>query len=162
MLRRSAPKGPARSTMDTIEKLLTGRPLITVSEGDSVMDAVRAMTEHEVGSILVTGAAGKAVGIFTERDLMTRVVVPRRDPDRVAINEVMTRELFFGRTGQSVEQVCREMQRRHIRHLPVIDGEKVVGVLSLRDLLRHDLEVLADEVEHLTEYIQGPGEGDET
>ncbi len=142
----------------TIDRLITGRKVVTVEESVSALEAARTMTEERVGAILVVAGDGAPLGIFTERDLMARVVVPGRDPAATPMADVMTRDMFTVAPKQTIDAVCRELQERHIRHVPILDGGKVLGLLSLRDLLRHDLAALADEVEHLTEYIQGPGD----
>ena len=144
--------------IETIDKLLTGRKVVTVEESVSALVAARTMTEEHVGAILVVAPDGAPLGIFTERDLMARVVVPGLDPAATPMGDVMTRDMLTVAPNRTIDAVCRYLQERHIRHVPIIDGGKVLGLLSLRDLLRHDLAALTDEVEHLTEYIQGPGE----
>jgi len=141
--------------MPQIRSLMTGRPVITLPEESSVIEAARAMTKNNVGAILVTRKAGEPCGIFTERDLMVRVVVPGRDPAGVRLAEVMTRELFSAAPDQRIADARRELQRRHIRHLPILEGGRVVEVLSLRDLLRADLEQTSNELQETRRYIQG-------
>jgi CBS domain-containing protein len=145
--------------MTSIATLLTGQPVHTVLESVTALDAARSMAENRVGAMLVMGRDGRPAGIFTERDLMTRVVVAGRDPARTPLAEVMTRNMYTCRPEQSIAEVSRELQERHIRHLPVFDGSRVLGMLSLRDLLRYDLKQRAGEVAALTQYIQGPPEG---
>ncbi len=144
--------------MQTIDKLLTGRTVVMVEESATVIEAARTMDDAHVGAILVVDTSGAPRGIFTERDLMTRVVVPGRDPAKTPLFEVMTRDMFTVGPDRPIEAVRRDLQERHIRHVPILSEGRVLGLLSLRDLLRHDLDALADEVEHLTEYIQGPGD----
>lgn len=141
--------------MKTIRELLTGRPPLTLQPDSSVLDAALAMREHRVGAILVVDGGGSPVGMFTERDLMLRVVVPGLDPRRVVLQEVMSLDLFTGRPEERVSDIAREMQARHIRHLPVVEGGTVLGMLSLRDLLRAHLDAKRYEVRVLQAYIQG-------
>ena len=117
------------------------------------------MLEAHIGAILIVDSKGGPLGVFTERDLMTRVVVPEREPKGVQIKEVMTRELFTVSPERRINEVAREMQERHIRHLPVVEDGVVIGMLSLRDLLREHLAEKRHEVRALTAYIQGEGEG---
>src|SRR5262249_42688397 len=121
-----------------IKDLLTGQDLLTLGERSSVLQAAQAMSARKVGAVLVTSADGRLGGIFTERDLMSRVVVARLDPEKVALREVMTRDVFSVGPERDVADVQSEVQRRHIRHIPVVVDGRVVGVLSLRDLLRAD------------------------
>jgi len=141
--------------MPEIQSLLTGRPVLTLPETASALEAAREMSRNKVGAILVVDASGRPRGIFTERDLMTRIVVEGRDPSGAKLGEVMTRELYTSPPEGKVAEVRRELQQRHIRHLPVVKDERVVGMLSLRDLLRADLEQAAQELSETQRYIRG-------
>lgn len=141
--------------MPTIASLLTGRPVFTLPQNSTALEAARAMTLQRVGALLITDERLRPLGIFTERDLMSRVVVAGRDPATVRLEEVMTRELYATTPDARIDSVRQELQRLHIRHVPVVDGEQVVAMLSLRDLLRADLEVCSIEVDQLTQYIKG-------
>jgi len=145
--------------MKLIGDLLNGGAVHTLPQTATALEAAVAMHQHRVGAILVTDAAGKPAGIFTERDLMVRVVVPGLPPDEVAIGDQMTSALFTVSPERSVSDAAQEMQARHIRHLPVVENEQVIGLLSLRDLLRELLQIKDGEVEALTAYIQGDAEG---
>jgi CBS domain-containing protein len=138
-----------------IEGLLTGRKLLALQGSASVLEAARFMAEQRIGAVLITDRESRIRGIFTERDLMTRVVVAEKDPRTVRIEDVMTREVFAAPMDARVADVRRELQRRHIRHVPVVDGERAVAMLSLRDLLAADLRETAFEKKALSEYIQG-------
>ncbi len=142
--------------MRPISALFTGVRPFTVSAQTTVYEAALSMQQRNVGAALVVDASGAPLGIFTERDLMTRVVVPRKNPDTVRVGEVMTRDLFIATPTQTIREVRSEMQRRHIRHLPVIENGRVFELLSLRDLLRADLDEQSGALQDLTQYIQGP------
>jgi CBS domain-containing protein len=144
--------------MKPIAELIGGRPVHTLPASTTVLAAVREMDVHRVGAILVLDADEHLAGIFTERDLMVRVVVRGLDPSAVSLAEVMTRDLFTAAPTERVGEVAHKLQARHIRHVPVVEDGAVVGILSLRDLLAAHLEVKEREVEHLTAYIQGKGE----
>lgn len=137
-----------------VEDLITQPSPLVLDRGASVLEAVRVMTARNVGAATICDDAGRPVGIFTERDLMTRVVVPGRDPARTSLGEVMTTRLLFARGDEPVVDVEREMQRMHVRHLPVVDrGGRLLGVISLRDLLRADLREREEELHALHDYI---------
>ena len=138
-----------------VGELITIKVPLTLVETATAMQAARAMTEQHVGAVLVTSADGRLSGIFTERDLMTRVVVQGKDLERTKLAEVMTRELYHVGPDAEVARVRVELQRRHVRHLPIVVDGKLVGVLSLRDILRADLETLSHEVEDLEKYFLG-------
>lgn len=138
-----------------IKDLLTGQDLLTLPEKASVLEAAQAMTARKVGAVLVTGADGRLAGIFTERDLMSRVVVARLEPDKAALRDVMTRDVFSVGPDADLADVQLEVQRRHIRHIPVVVDGRVVGVLSLRDLLRADNVEMTNKVAALQNYFLG-------
>lgn len=145
--------------MTTIRTLLTGRVPLTLAPDASALEAAHKMVEEHVGALLVVDASGKPAGIFTERDLMKRVIVAGKDPSKVTVGEVMTRELFSAEPDTEIAAVRKELQERHIRHIPVIQDGKAMAILSLRDVLRANLDECQVERDALTEYIKGPGEG---
>ena len=138
-----------------VGELLEPQDLLTLPETASAMEAARAMSRRKVGAVLVTTGDGHLIGIFTERDLMARVVVEQRDPDQTTLAEVMTRDPFCVGPDHGVDEVRRELQRRHIRHLPIVVDGRLAGVLSLRDILDADLAKKAHEVEALENYFLG-------
>lgn len=140
--------------MKLISELLEGRPRVTLPPHTTALAAARAMTDFQVGAVLVVDEDGKPIGIFTERDLMTRVIVAGLDPARTLIERVMTREMFSVLPDRGLVETAREMQSRHIRHLPVLANQRFLGMLSLRDILRELLNDKTREVEELTAYIQ--------
>ncbi len=141
--------------MKPIGEILGARAIHCLPEAATVLAAVREMSQQRVGAVLVVDTDGNLAGIFTERDLMTRVVLLGRPPESVRLAEVMTRELYTASPEELVSHVARELQERHIRHVPVVEGGRVIGVLSLRDLLRMLLAVREEELVRLTHYIQG-------
>ncbi len=140
--------------MSRIESLITQRSPLVLERHTSVLEATRAMTARNVGAVVIADPLGRPVGIFTERDLMTRVVAPGRNPAQVTLEEVMSTRLLFARCDEPVEAVECEMQRLHVRHLPVVDASgRLLGVVSLRDLLREDLRAREAELDALHDYI---------
>ena len=112
----------------------------------SVREACRLMTEHRCGSVLVVDG-GRLLGIFTEGDAMERVFACGRDPDLTTLAEVMTGEPDTISPSAPVDDVIRRMDEFGYRHLPVVDGRQVVGVLSIRDLSIEDLAAMHAELE---------------
>lgn len=142
--------------MSRIESLITQRSPLVLDRATSVLDAAREMTARNVGAVTICDDARRPIGIFTERDLMARVIVAGLDPAKVTLGAVMTTRLMFARCDEPVEAVEGEMQRLHVRHLPVVDSEgKLMGVISLRDLLRADLRAREEELDALHDYISG-------
>jgi CBS domain-containing protein len=122
------------------------RPVVSVPKDATVMDAVRAMAENKVGAVVILDGE-KLLGVFTERDVMTRVALERREPEKTAIAEVMTTKVVTVREKAERSIVLRLMSEHHIRHLPVVDSEgRVVTMLSMRHLLRAEVQDLQQTV----------------
>jgi CBS domain-containing protein len=120
--------------------------------GHTVLETVRAMVERNIGAVPVIHS-GQLVGIFSERDLMRRVVAEGRDPRSTYMAEVMTDDPLAVGTGEDLE-TCMALMRRHgFRHLPVCHEGQLVGMVSLRDILLHDLNEKDDEVRMMRAYI---------
>lgn len=130
----------------TVREIMTHRTVCRVSPGTSVREAIRLMSACNVGSVLVTDD-GRLAGIFTERDAVRRVLAAGRDPDLTIVAEVMTREPDTIRPGASVDDAIRCMDEFGYRHLPVVDGDVLVGVLSIRDCSIDDLAAMSAELD---------------
>ena len=140
--------------MSLVRDLIHDRDLFYVEETDSVADAARRMADLHVGAILVLNH-GDLRGVFSERDLMRRVVVERLDPDRTKVAEVMSRDLATIDEMASVEESMELMRRCGCRHLPVMRGSRVVAFLSMRDVMNYELERKTEELSHMRAYISG-------
>jgi CBS domain-containing protein len=134
-------------------------PPATVEPGATVLDAVQAMAEEGVGAVAVV-ERGQLRGIFTERDLMLRVVLRDRDPQKTCIADVMTSPAETASEETTAEEAFNRMLERHVRHLPVVgeDG-RLLGMLSLRNLLEHMVEDLQHELHSLDQYLSNDGPG---
>jgi signal-transduction protein with cAMP-binding, CBS, and nucleotidyltransferase domain len=141
--------------MYRVGQLLPMEPTLSLPTSATVIEATRAMEQGRVGAVLVHENGQPLAGIFTERDVMIRVLNAGRDPQRTTLGEVMTRGVLTVSPDQRSSEVLRAMQTRHIRHVPVVEDGKPVGMLSLRHILRADLEEKKNEVEAITAYIQG-------
>ncbi len=139
--------------MATIRELLSSRTIHYVQPDQTVFEAVHYMVECNVGAVPVLDGT-QLVGIFSERDLMKRVVTEGRDPLSTYIAEVMSTDLHTVVPSTGSEEAMCLMQVFGIRHLPVCDGPMLVGFLSLRDLLRCHLDEKSVEAESMRAYIQ--------
>ena len=128
------------------------RDLYTVSADDTVHAAALYMTERNIGAVTVVDG-NRVVGLFSERDLMKRVVAEGRDPASVNVREVMTTELTTASPDESYEEGLRKMQQARCRHLPILENNSFVGLISLRDLLKVDADEKAEEIRLLNTYI---------
>ena len=128
------------------------RPAVSVSKTATVMDAVNVMVEHKVGAAIVL-ENGRPIGIFSERDVMTRVLSRKLDPNTTPVSEVMTSPVVPIDQKADPLEAIQLMRDKHIRHLPVVDGEgKVVGMLSIRHLLHEEAESLRSQAIGLQNY----------
>jgi CBS domain-containing protein len=123
--------------MTHIAELIEGKPLIHVDPGQSVRSVARMMSDRNVGAVAVLDS-GTLVGVFSERDIMTRVVAPGLNPESTAIAKVMTRDLVVGNPNDDVDAALQKMHAVGCRHLPVVDDGKLIGMISIRDLLQVD------------------------
>jgi CBS domain-containing protein len=142
----------------TIADLLNekGRQVYTISRVATVRDAVREMNEKGVGALLIMNGA-EPVGIFTERDVLRRVVDVARDPDTARVVEVMTPHPMVARRDMRVAEAMSMMTSKRFRHLPVVDTTgAVVGIVSIGDVLRWVTMHQQSQIAHLTDYITGP------
>ncbi len=126
--------------------------LITARPDQTVLEVAQAMTEGRIGAIPVLQGE-KLVGIFSERDLMTRVIVAGLDAADTLIADVMTREVVTAALDERVDTCLEMMQKVGCRHLPVMDEGRVISVISIRDLMRDELEERGDEIRSLRAYL---------
>jgi CBS domain-containing protein len=138
--------------MKTIGKLVSGREVFHVKTDQKIREAACYMAERRVGATSVLEGT-RLVGVLSERDIMSRVVARGLDPDATPVAEVMTRELVVAHAGDSHEDGLRKMRQAGCRHLPVVDGDRLVGMVSQRDLLQVDLSEKDEEIRWLNAYI---------
>lgn len=138
--------------MQTIRELIEGRVIYTVDAAENVLAAARFMVQHNIGAVPVL-REGKLAGIFSERDLMKRVVAEQRDPAKTKVSDVMTVDPLVVGPDESFEHCMLLMKQHGFRHLPIWDGRQLMGLVSLRDLLLKDLEEKDGEVKMMRAYI---------
>jgi CBS domain-containing protein len=138
--------------MKMLSDVIAGRPLHMVERAASARDAAEFMASRQVSALPVVEGA-RLVGIITERDLVQRLVAVGLDPATTEVARVMSSTLVMVRPGESYEQALALMKRNHVRHLLVVDGGRLQGVVSMRDLLVVDAAQKSDEIELLTSYI---------
>jgi CBS domain-containing protein len=132
-----------------------GEAVYSVGPLATVIDAVNVMNDHHVGSVLVI-EGGYPVGIFSERDVLVRVVAAHRDPRQTLVRDVMTPRLHTATPDDTLLDVMRLMTERRCRHVPVIDGQSLLGLVSIGDITKAMQHNLRQEVRELSSYIGGP------
>lgn len=132
-----------------------GGDVYSVGPLSTVIEAVNAMNDHHVGAVMVM-ESGEPVGIFSERDVLVRVVAAHRDPRQTLVRDVMTTRLYTTSLDETLLSVMELMTARRCRHVPVMDGGALVGLISIGDITKATQRKLQQEVRELSSYISGP------
>ncbi len=139
--------------MITIGRVVCDREPYFVRDTATALDAAEFMAGRNIGAVCVLDDTDKLCGIFSERDLLKRVVVPKLDPASVPIREVMSEPTAVIECDDSPHNALELMEKVGSRHLPVVEGEKFVGMLSMRDIMRVEISEQGAELQLLHEYI---------
>jgi signal-transduction protein with cAMP-binding, CBS, and nucleotidyltransferase domain len=129
-----------------------GAHVLRIESGESVFDAVKRMVESNVGSLLVT-VDGEIKGIITERDYLRRVALEGRTDKETSVREIMSSPLVVVAAETTIDECMAVMTDRRIRHLPVVDGGEIVGVVSIGDLVKFKSKKQSFEIQYLNDYI---------
>lgn len=143
--------------MPTVMDILAekGSNIVSIGRDASVLEAATLMNEHKIGCLLVV-AGEKIDGIFTERDVLRRVVAVRGDPATMRVEDAMTKEIVCCRPETELEEARAVMKNRRIRHLPVVDDEdRVRGLVSIGDLNAYRLDGQEKTISFLQQYLYG-------
>lgn len=124
-----------------------------VDPGAPVLEAIRLMAEHSVGALVVMQGQ-QLVGVVSERDYARKVILKGRSSSETFVRQIMSSPVWTVRPDQSVRECMQIMTDKRVRHLPVVEGERVVGVLSIGDLVRAVLEEQQKTIEELEQYIR--------
>lgn len=130
------------------------REIFSVSPDATVYDAVKLMADKNVGALLVL-EDGKLVGLISERDYSRKIMLKGKRSRETDVREIMSTQLTVIPPNEPVDRCLRLMTDKRIRHLPVLDGEKVVGVISIGDLVKYVIECQSAAIDHLESYIHG-------
>jgi CBS domain-containing protein len=143
--------------MKTLQQLLNEKKfkeIISITPNRPVFDALVIMAEYKIGALVVIDHE-KLVGVFSERDYAREVILKGRSSKNTQINEVMTHKVLVGQPSDTVEYAMSLMSDKRIRHLPVLEDDKVIGVLSIGDLVKETIAYQKDLIKQLESYIQG-------
>jgi CBS domain-containing protein len=140
--------------MKKIGDIVRNKALFFVKSGETVLNVAKFMAEKNIGAVPVLSDDGKLIGIFSERDILKRVVAKDLNPAEVKVDDVMTRELILALEEESYEECLAKMKKAGVRHLPVVDKENnLLGVVSIRDLMDISLDDKMEKIEMLHAYI---------
>lgn len=138
--------------MAVVQDLIRDQQLLCVDVNQSVLEVARFMVDHNIGAVPVL-RQGELAGIFSERDLMNRIVAEGRDPAHTMVFEVMTPDPFIVSPEETIENCMAMMRQQSFRHLVVCSGRELKGLLSMRDVLLHGLSERDGEVQMMRAYI---------
>jgi CBS domain-containing protein len=140
--------------MLTVQQILNAKsgPLLSVSRGTAVYEALTLMARHDVGALVVL-EQGQLVGMFSERDYARKVILQGKSSKDVPVEDIMTAPVLSVRPENTVQDCMALMTDRHIRHLPVVDGASVVGMISIGDVVKALLDEKEFVIKQLEHYI---------
>ncbi len=137
-------------------KRSAGTPVLTIDVDAPVFDAVKMMAHHQIGALIVTeGDEGKIAGIITERDYARKIVLLDRSSKSTRVGEIMTRQVLHVRMTDTTEDCMALMTQHRMRHLPVIDNGRLVGMVSIGDLVKAIISEQEFTIQQLEHYISG-------
>jgi len=144
--------------MPTVKQVISQKnnTILSVSSTDNVEKVLTLMRDHRVRAILVIDD-GHLVGIVSQGDCAIKVLLPHNNPEQVAVSRIMTSNLLTVNLSNSLEECMAIMVHKHIRHLPVMEKNKVVGVISIGDLVKNIIEQQGSQIKFLETYIKGHG-----
>ncbi len=152
-LLRPEHKGTLLCKMPILANYIADNPPHVIQKTASVLEAAKRMTAENVGALVILDG-DKLVGIFTERDLMKKIVAQGKDPAKSCVADEMTAKVALGTLSMTVEEALRTMKQAKCRHLPIVDQGKLMATVSIRDLIEVDWREKKDEVRWMKEYIQ--------
>ena len=144
--------------MSTVSKVIEkkGNDILSVSPGTGVFDAIEKMAERSAGTALVM-EGDQLVGLISERDFIRKIYLKGKCKEGISVSEIMSTELTTVTPDELLENCMNTMTQKRIRHLPVLEGGKVVGVISIGDIVKFMAEQKEFEIKNLQSYISGPG-----
>lgn len=131
-----------------------GRQVIAVAPDASVLDAIRVMAEKGIGAVVVMDG-DRLAGILSERDYARKVIIKGRSSETTRVADIMTKEVLTTNGSQTVNQCMNTMTEHKVRHLPVVENDEVVGVISIGDLVQAIISDQQEEIQQLEHYISG-------
>ena len=134
-------------------KLNKNRQIWTISKDQSVMQALILMSEKNIGAIIIVDNNNIPIGIFSERDYARKIVLKGKSSKDTLLDEVMTKELITITKDYKIDQCMKIMNEKGIRHLPVLENKKIVGIISIRDVLKIMMKEQKELIDHLQNFI---------
>jgi CBS domain-containing protein len=143
--------------MAILKDLLVDKRFFFVKTGMSVFDVAKYMDLHNIGAVPVLDTENKLKGIFSERDLMRKCIAKELDLKTTIIDDVMTTQVIVIESKDTPEYCMQILKQQKIRHIPVIEENKLIGLISMRDVLLYDMKLKEEKIDMLNTYIQYNG-----
>jgi CBS domain-containing protein len=134
---------------------ISGREIATIMPNATLSEAVEKMVDNSIGALPVCEGNGKLVGIISERDIIKWLYRSNSSPDNTKVKSVMTGDVLIGLPEDDIEVILKTMTENNIRHLPVMSGDSIIEILSIRDVIEEKLTECSTQVRHLHDYIAG-------
>ena len=134
-------------------KLNKNRQIWTISKDQSVMQALILMSEKNIGAIIIVDKKDFPIGIFSERDYARKIILKGKSSKDTLLHEVMTKELITVTKDYKIDQCMEIMNEKRIRHLPVLENRKIIGIISIRDVLKIMIKEQKELIDHLQKFI---------
>jgi CBS domain-containing protein len=147
--------------MLTVKQILDtkGRSVYSAKRSTTIREALKILADHEIGALLVTDEGDKPVGILSERDVVRRLAEREHCDLDLPINDLMTSPILYVGLGYTLDECMALMTHKHIRHLPVIEEGSLIGMISIGDVVKAEIQDRDMLISHLEQYIAGTGYG---
>ena len=139
--------------LDDFLKLNKNRKIWTISKDQNVRQGLNLMSENNIGAIIIVDNNDFPIGIFSERDYARKIVLKGKSSKETLLDEVMTKELITVTKNYKIDQCMKIMDEKGIRHLPVLENKKIVGIISIRDVLKIMMKEQKELIDHLQKFI---------
>ena len=141
------------TTLEDFLKLNKNGKIWTISKDQNVRQALILMSENNIGAIIIVDNNDFPIGIFSERDYARKIILKGKSSKNILLDEVMTKELITVTREYKIEQCMEIMNEKRIRHLPVLENKKIVGIISIRDVLKIMMKEQEELINHLQKFI---------
>ena len=141
------------TTLEDFLKLNKNRKIWTISKDQNVRQGLNLMSENNIGAIIIVDNNDFPIGIFSERDYARKIILKGKSSKDTLLNEVMTKELITVTKNYKIDQCMKIMDEKGIRHLPVLEDKKIVGIISIRDVLKIMMKEQKELIDHLQKFI---------
>lgn len=132
-----------------------GNRVCTVSPTTTVAECIQTMNKENIGAVLIVENDGQLVGMFTERDILRKLFTKNIDIEATPVSHVMTKQLVYAKPTSTVEEAMATFTEKRFRHLPVMENDKLIGVISIGDITKWMIQKQQDEIKYLSDYISG-------